>query len=141
MQIFVCAILFLFMTVFAAAEEQPYRDASKFAMRAFYEHLKKNGPILKDAEMLRLCGREGLAKAVEAKEQDLMIALEKTAFEHPEALAVEHIDLDTAIVVSTSIRVMFIEGFKQGAKMVLDTPHGKEIMCNVAVKIANDILH
>lgn len=83
MRTVICAALLCSLTAFSVAQEQPNsqdkQDAQAFAVyeetfrlgkELFLANYMQDIPVIRIAALLRVCGQDGLAKAVEAKQKD-----------------------------------------------------------------------
>jgi len=143
------AVLFAITIIPVNAEENSdvkqdyaaYEAVSKIGVEMFFEAYKKNGPIIRTSAMLRACGHDGLATAVEAKHQDRQFTqiigdmLKNGRFK----------DLPFSAVLSAqnAANVMLVgyeAGYKDAVALSFHFPQGKAQICAATLKAADEIL-
>jgi hypothetical protein len=154
MQPFICAFLFFSFAASSVAGEQTttldneglqaytvYEAAGRLGTQMFFTVYKKDGFGLRAASMLRACGQDGLARAVDAKQSDPTFKNELTTMISDGRFRdLPNYAILSAQNVANAMRAGYVSGFQEANKLALSLPSGKEYLCEVAVKSANEIL-
>jgi len=153
MRTFIYVFCLSSFAAFSTAQEKPkledqrnreyvaYQAAGRIGAEMFLAVYKKDGFGLRTAAMLRACGQDGLAKAVDAKLSDPRFEkeLDRMIKEHRFADLPPY-TIGSAQSVANAMRTGYEAGYREANGLTLTMPDGKDFLCAVATRNANEIL-